>query len=116
MPSTASHFWPECHIDDKWISCEAFLDKPLYEGMLQKGLISKKQVPTINWDGKTDRIVLEPWIVEDCGSLSSVDEALEMIGHGEEGMPTVWFERIIAPVFYPLNLRISDRIRHSISR
>ena len=111
MPPTASHFWPECYIGDKWISCEAFLDKPLYEGMLQKGLITKKQVPTIDWDGKTDLIVLSPWIVEDCGPLSSVDEALGMIQHSEEGMPPIWIERIIAPVFYPQNLRTSDRIR-----
>jgi transglutaminase-like putative cysteine protease len=89
MPPTASHFWPECYIGNKWISCGAFLDKTLYEGMFRKGLITKKQVPTIDWDGKTDLIVLAPWIVEDCGSLSSVDEALEMIQYSEEGMPPI---------------------------
>ena len=116
MPSTASHFWTECHIGDEWISCEAFLDKTLYEGMLREGLINKKLVPTIDWDGKTDLVVLAPWIVENCGSLSSVDEALEELQYGEEGMPPVWIERIIAPIFYPLNLRTSDRIRQLARR
>ncbi len=111
MPPTASHFWPECFLRDKWVSCEAFLDKTLYEGMLRKGLINEDQVPTIDWDGENDLIMLKPWIVEDCGSLSSADEALGMLQHTEEGMLPIQVERLIAPVFYPLSLRSSDRIR-----
>ncbi len=111
MPPTPSHFWPECYLGGKWVSCEAMLDKPLYEGMLKQGLITKDQVPTIEWDGKSDLILLEPWIVEKRGFLSSVDDALEELRHSDEGLPPVWIERIIAPVFYPLNLRCSDRIR-----
>ena len=52
MPPTVSHFWPECFLNGKWISCEAFLDKTLYEGMLKKGLISEDQIHTIDWSDR----------------------------------------------------------------
>lgn len=111
MPPTVSHFWPECFLDDRWISCEAFLDKPLYDGMLKNGLITKEQVPIIEWDGKSDLIILKPWITEQLGSISSAEEAISLLKSSEEGMPPLWIEKIIAPIFYPLNLRYSDKIR-----
>ena len=111
MSPTVSHFWPECSLNGKWIACEAFLDQPLYEGMLRKGLITKDQVPNIDWDGKTDLIVLAPWVVEYLGTLASADEAIAGLQAGAEGMPPLWLEKMIAPIFFPFNLRYSDKIR-----
>jgi len=56
-------------------------------------------------------ILLGPWITEDLGHLSGYDEALAALIRNKEGIPPLWFERLIAPWFYPLNLRVSDRIR-----
>ena len=111
MPPRASHFWCECYLDGNWVSCESLFDRPLYEGMLEADLITKEQVPTIDWDGKTDLVLLTPWIAEDRGHLPSYDDAIERLQTGEEGMPPLWIEWIIAPIFYRLNLRNSDRIR-----
>lgn len=111
MPPVASHYWCECFLNGAWVACEAMLDKPLYDGMLLKGLITREQVPTIDWDGRTDLVVLKPWITEDRGHLASFDDALQVLQAGEEGMPPLWIERLIAPLFYPLNLRKSDSIR-----
>ncbi|MGD2253016.1 MAG: transglutaminase-like domain-containing protein [Anaerolineales bacterium] len=111
MPPTASHFWTECFLDDRWVSCEAMLDQPLYQGMLVKGLITKQQVPTIDWDGKSDLIILEPWITEALGSIASPEDAIAYLKTSDEGMPPLWIEKIIAPIFYPWNLRYSDRVR-----
>jgi hypothetical protein len=113
MPPIASHFWCECYLNGRWISCELMLDKPLYDGMLMQGLITKEQVPTIDWDGKRDLVLLTPWITEDRGDLPSFDDAIRVLQWGEEGMPPLWIEWIIAPVFYRLNLRNSDRIRQA---
>lgn len=113
MPPTASHFWSECYLDNRWISCEAFLDRSLYEGMLKQGLITKEQVPTIRWDGKSDLIMLKPWITEQLGVIASPEDVLEHLKTGDEGMPPLWIEKIIAPIFYPWNLRFSDEIRSS---
>lgn len=116
MPPVASHGWCECYLNGKWISCELLLDKLLYDGMLKEGLITKEQVQTIDWDGKTDLALLTPWITEDCGHLSSCDDAINELQVSEEGMPPLWMEWIIAPVFYRLNLRNSDRIRRAAMR
>jgi transglutaminase-like putative cysteine protease len=111
MPPVASHFWCECYLNGEWVSSESLLDKPLYDGMLKEGLITNEQVPTIDWDGKTDLVVLKRWITEDRGHLSSYDDAIERLQTSKEGMPPLWIEWIIAPVFYRLNLRNSERIR-----
>jgi hypothetical protein len=111
MPSVVSHFWCECYLNSKWVSCELLFDWCLYDGLLKKGLITKEQVPTIDWDGETDLVLLGPWITEDRGSLPSEDDAIEVLKSSEEGMPPIWMEWIIAPLFYRLNLRNSEKIR-----
>jgi transglutaminase-like putative cysteine protease len=112
MPPEASHFWTECYLEGHWISCEALLDKPLYEGMLKQGLITKDQIPTIDWDGEKDLVLLKPWITSDRGSVASADEAHRAYQNNGEGAPPVWIERLMAPVFLPYNLQFSDRVRH----
>ncbi|MFL7867248.1 MAG: hypothetical protein AB8I58_00390, partial [Anaerolineales bacterium] len=111
MKSTASHFWTECYLGGRWISCEALLDKQLYEGMLRQGLITKDQIPTIDWDGETNLVVLKPWITSDRGVVASADDAVKAYQNNGEGAPPVWLERLMAPVFLPYNLQFSDRIR-----
>lgn len=113
MPPDASHFWAECYLEDHWISCEALLDKPLYEGMLKLGLITGDQIPTIDWDGEKDLVVLKPWITSDRGCVASAEDAVKAYQNNSEGAPPVWIERLMAPVFLPYNLRFSDRIRHA---
>lgn len=115
MPPVASHFWSECYLNDKWVSCEILLDRPLYKGMLREGLITKEQIPRIDWDGRRDLVLLTPWITLDHGRLPSYDEAIKVLQTSDEGMPPLWIEWIIAPIFYRLNLRSSDRIRQTAS-
>lgn len=115
IASEASHFWAECYLGDRWISCEAFLDKPLYKGMLKQGLITREQIPTIDWDGENDLVILKPWITDDRGSVSSPDEAWLAYQRNGEGAPPVWIERLMAPVLFPYNRRFSDRIRQVAS-
>ena len=111
MPPTASHFWAECYLEGRWVSCEGLLDRPLYEGLLRAGLLTKTQIPTIDWDGQSDLVLLTPWITEDLGHLPDYDAALKALIREKEGIPPLWLERLIAPWFYPLNLRPSDRLR-----
>ena len=114
MKPDASHFWAECFLAGRWISCEAMLDKPLYEGMLKERLITKNQIPTIDWDGENNLEILTPWITGDRGFVTSADDAVLAYQNNNEGAPPVWIERLIAPVFLPYNLRFSERIRRSV--
>jgi transglutaminase-like putative cysteine protease len=111
MASAASHFWAECYLGGQWISCEALFDRPLYEGMLMQGLVTKEQIPTIDWDGKMGLVLLKTWITNDRGSVSSADEAWLAYHNSREGAPPVWLERLMAPLIIPYNRRFPDRIR-----
>lgn len=111
MPAAASHFWCECYLDGRWVSCECLLDRPLYDGMLAEQLITREQIPSIDWDGRRDLVLLGPWIRADLGHLTSYDDAIRALQGRDEGMPPLWLERIIAPVFYPFSLRSSEALR-----
>jgi transglutaminase-like putative cysteine protease len=85
LPSPVGHFWCECYLAGRWVACEALFDRPLYQGMLEAGLIAREQIPALDWDGEGDLILLRSWIVEDLGSYPSYDELVKLAQ--EEGMP-----------------------------
>lgn len=76
MKKEASHFWAQCYLDGRWVSCELLFDEPLYRGMLSQGLVTSDQIPTIDWDGEHDLEILTPWITIDRGVVASPDDAV----------------------------------------
>jgi len=64
----------ECYLSQRWVACESVYDKPLYEAMLKEGLVTKEQIPTIDWDGEKDLVVSAHWITEDVGTFPSLDD------------------------------------------
>lgn len=117
MVPLVSHFWCECYLDGTWISCESMLDKPLYENLLKTEKIRKDQIPTIDWDGKTDLILLKPWIVVDRGFVTSYDEIYQwLLGHRkEEGLPPKLIEKLFGWVIYPWMGRFTEKVRKGTS-
>ncbi len=85
IPDPVGHFWCECQLEERWIACETLFDQPMYEGMLAAGLILPSQIPTIEWDGETDLMLLRHWIVEEVGSYPSFDDLAALAQ--SEGMP-----------------------------
>ncbi|MGY5880555.1 MAG: transglutaminase-like domain-containing protein [Candidatus Thorarchaeota archaeon] len=85
IPNPIGHPWCECYLDESWISCEALFDKPLFEGMIKKKVISSQDIPSIDWDGSNDLILLQKWIVTFNESIASFDillhEELEKVGY-----------------------------------
>lgn len=65
------HFWTECYINDRWISCDALLDQTLYEKCIEKNILTKEIIPNNDWDGKSDFTPLKTWILEDFGTKPS---------------------------------------------
>lgn len=108
------HFWPECYLGERWISCEALFDQALYEGGLRQGLFTQAQIPSIDWDGETDLILLGPWMTEDRGYKASIDEWYVEF---KERMHTPAFvDRLMDLFLAPLCRRQSDRVRAALSR
>lgn len=109
LPSPVGHFWCECHLDGRWIACEALFDAPFYTGMLKAGWATKEQVPTIEWDGARDLVLMKHWIVADGSTHVRYEEIVEMAL--EEGMPPKAFCKVMEwlPVFF--SRRHTDAVR-----
>ena len=116
MPKVVSHFWPEVSLSGKWIACEGLFDKDLYNGLLEKNLLDKDRIPTIDWDGENDLIILESWLVEDRGTTPSYEEIYSMLDgqRKEEGMPPRIVERLFGWIIYSSFKRHTDRIRQHL--
>jgi hypothetical protein len=109
LPSPVGHFWCECHVSGRWTACEALFDKPFYEGMLKAGWVAKEQMPTIEWDGDSDLVLMKHWIVEDGGTHSHYEELVRLAR--EEGMPPQVFCKALEwlPVFF--SSRRTEKVR-----
>jgi transglutaminase-like putative cysteine protease len=110
LPSPVGHFWCECHLDEVWIACETLFDEPLYLGMLRAGLVTREQIPTIDWDGDGDLILFQSWIVSDEGTYASFDDILTGPMMAEAGMPP----KILCKLFDPIPMFLSRRRTDSI--
>jgi transglutaminase-like putative cysteine protease len=70
------HPWCECYLSEKWVSCDTLYDKPLVEASYKRGIFTKKEIPTIDWDGETDLNTMTNWMIEDKGTFPSLDVLL----------------------------------------
>ena len=77
IPDPIGHYYCECYIHNKWIACEAIYDIDFYYGMIKNGIISEKQLPTIDWNGENDLVLLKELIVEDIEIYKNIDDVLE---------------------------------------
>jgi len=116
MPNIASHFWPEAYLSGRWIACEGLLDRELYIGLLNRGLLDDNLIPTIDWDAENDLIVLKPWLVEDRGSTPSYEDIYTMLDQTrkEEGMPPRIVDRLFGWIIYSIFKRHTDKIRKPV--
>jgi hypothetical protein len=73
------HPWCECYLSDKWIACDLYLDKDVYNAAVKNGIISKEKMPSIDWDGETDLKIATPWLLEDVGTHVSYDEVCKKV-------------------------------------
>ncbi|MGY5852553.1 MAG: transglutaminase-like domain-containing protein [Candidatus Thorarchaeota archaeon] len=68
------HPWCECYLSEKWIACDTLFDSALMKGILKRGIFTKDDIPTIDWDGESDLNTMTRWMIEDKGTLPSLDE------------------------------------------
>jgi len=68
------HPWCECYLSGKWVACDSYLDKSLYEAACRKGILTKDKMPTIDWDGDSDLKIATSWMLEDVGTHASYDD------------------------------------------
>ncbi|MBW2096630.1 MAG: transglutaminase domain-containing protein, partial [Deltaproteobacteria bacterium] len=85
LPEAIVHIWCECYLSGNWLACEALLDEEYYKGLLKMGAFTSEQVPTIDWDGETNLILVKHRVVKDIDTFSSRDDAMsEGLKRGDE--------------------------------
>jgi len=99
------HPWCECYLSDKWIACDTLFDKRLYDAACKKGIISKEQIPTIDWDGENDLNTMTAWILEDVGTFHSFDDIFR------KGQKETFPPKIIAQVAFRISNRYTNKVR-----
>jgi hypothetical protein len=99
------HPWCECYLEGKWVSCDLYLDKPLYDAACRKGIISKEDMPKIDWDGENDLRTATSWIIEDVGTLASFDDICGKV-MDESKIPN-----IVLRIMYNFSNRYTNKLR-----
>ena len=108
-PTVWFHCHCEVHLDGRWATADGLLDRPLYEGALALGHLTREAVPTIEWGLTTD--VLRGLIVEDKGVLTDPDGMFEK-AHREDISPRL----PIVHIAFPMMNRHLDRHRMAMPR
>ena len=109
LPSPVGHFWCECYLSDRWIACEALFDKRFYQGLLRLGYVTHEQVPTIEWDGKSNLILLEEWYAEEKKIAADYADLIRL--SQQSGMPPYPICKLFDRGAAFLSRRRTDRIR-----
>lgn len=99
------HPWCECYLSEKWVSCDSLFDRALYDAITRKGIISKEQIPTIDWDGENDLNTMNAWMLEDTGTFHSLDDVFRQAQ--KEVLPP----KIITRILFGFSNRYTDRLR-----
>ncbi|MCK4566478.1 MAG: transglutaminase domain-containing protein [Candidatus Thorarchaeota archaeon] len=77
----------ECYLSEKWISSDTSFDRDLLEAAYKKGIFNKEEIPTIDWDGESNLNTLHYWMVEDKGTLHSLDDLVREAEKEFEELP-----------------------------
>ncbi|MFX1533426.1 MAG: transglutaminase-like domain-containing protein [Promethearchaeota archaeon] len=110
IPNPVGHFWCECYLNKKWVSCEALFDETLFRGMKEMSIVTDKEISTIDWDGETNLILLRSWITQEENVFPSFDDLLrEEIQ--KSGMPPKIFCKLFNWLAVLGTRRITNRIR-----
>ncbi|MFX0032566.1 MAG: transglutaminase family protein [Candidatus Hodarchaeota archaeon] len=81
------HLWCECYLSEKWISCDGLLDKPLVEVLLRKGIITKEQIKSTDWDGENNLNTMVNWMIQDKGTFPFLENLMREIKQNSKKYP-----------------------------
>lgn len=81
------HPWCECWLDSRWVTCDLWIDKFTFLAARNSGVIDPKEVATVEWNGKDDLNLVEPWMLEDRGTMASYDQVVDEVVSAWKAIP-----------------------------
>ncbi len=103
------HSWCECYLTKRWVACDSIFDEALFKAMLNEDLVTREQIPSIDWDGENSLIVMKPWFIEGAGSFPSLDDVFRK-AEKEIKRPRVPAQ-LFGRFFLALSNQHTDRLR-----
>jgi len=82
------HPWCECYLEDRWITCDLWIDQFTHKAALDAGIYAPADMPTLAWNGKDDLNLVEPWLLEDRGIKANYDQVVDEVAAGFNSIPT----------------------------
>ncbi len=110
LPDPIGHYYCECCINSRWTACEAIYDEAFCQGMIKTGITTKNQLPTIDWDGKTDLVLFSELIAEDICIYENLDDVNEN-EIKKYSYPPVWICRIFDWAVRASSQRRTNKVR-----
>lgn len=81
------HPYCECYPDDRWITCDLWIDRHTHQAALRAGAYDPDYFPTVEWNAKDDLNIVGHWLQEDRGTLASYDQVVEEVVESFKAMP-----------------------------
>ncbi|MHA1188555.1 MAG: transglutaminase-like domain-containing protein [Candidatus Heimdallarchaeota archaeon] len=78
IPEIIQHSWCECYLSGKWIICDATMDKKITDIAYQKGIFTREDIPTIDWDGEQDANIYAKWFTKDEGAIAGLEKIYDV--------------------------------------
>jgi transglutaminase-like putative cysteine protease len=73
------HPWCECYLDGRWVASDLFIDQTTYEAAIATGLYSRDDIPSLDWNGHDDLLLVRHWMRADHGTRQSYDEIVARV-------------------------------------
>ena len=110
LPDLIVHPFCECYLGEGWIACDSVLDDAFYRGLIRSGHMTEADEPSIEWDGKADRIFGRRLVKADLGTFATWDEGL-VEAQKRGGVPPR--NRLLGPIVFAMANRRIRGIRMS---
>ncbi len=89
------HPWCECYLDGRWLACDVTFDKQTYRAAIAKGFFTRGNMPSIDWDGRTDSKCISAFVLEDHGVHQSYDDISRNVAETNRKMGPMFLLRAI---------------------
>ena len=90
--------------------CDLFIDSYTYRAAIKKGLYDADYIPSVDWDGQNDLIIVNHWLIEDIGVHASYDQVIDEVAEEFRKTPA-----LISKILVGISNRHTSKLRKTLA-